>query len=107
MQRGIRWLDVFSVGLFKEGVLNDRQTLPIQNPQVKAYIEEQVSRPDFPLDQRFTYYLLATTGVCVVPASGFFSPYSGFRLTTLDRDEARRAKTYESVLGAIEQYTRS
>lgn len=97
----------YMMPLFKEGVLNDRQTLPIQNPQVKAYIEEQVSRPDFPLDQRFTYYLLATTGVCVVPASGFFSPYSGFRLTTLDRDEARRAKTYESVLGAIEQYTRS
>lgn len=97
----------YMMPLFKEGVLNSQQTLEISNPEVKAYIEEQVNRPGFPDDQRFTYYLLATTGICVVPASGFFSPYNGFRLTTLDRDEQRRTQTYNSVLEAIEKYTAS
>lgn len=97
----------YMVPLFKEGVLNDQQTLHIENDTVRAFIEEQVAQPGFPLDQRFTYYLLAATGICVVPASGFFSPYHGFRLTTLDRDPARREKTYTTVLKAIEEYTAS
>jgi len=60
-----------------------------------------------PLDQRFTYYLLASTGICVVPASGFFSPYHGFRLTTLDRDEARRKDTYARLSRAVTEYIAS
>jgi alanine-synthesizing transaminase len=97
----------YMMPLFKDGVLNNSQTLHIENDKARAYIEEQVAQPNFPLDQRFTYYLLATTGICVVPASGFFSPYSGFRLTTLDRDEARRKKTYNTIVEAIEEYTKS
>lgn len=110
-------LDVLSVNrtngafymmpLFKEGVLNNKQTLPIANPQVQAYIQAEVSKPNFPLDQRFTYYLLASTGIVVVPASGFFSPYHGFRLTTLDRDPVRRKDTYSRLTQAIAQYVKS
>lgn len=97
----------YMLPLFQEGVLNERQTLPIRSGAVRAYIEEQVSRPDFPLDQRFTYYLLAATGICVVPSSGFFSPYQGFRLTTLDRDEVRRKDTYARLSKAVEEYLAS
>lgn len=97
----------YMMPLFQDGVLNDKQTLPIENPQAKAYIEEQVNKPGFPLDQRFTYYLLASTGICVVPASGFASPYLGFRLTTLDRDDARRKDTYSRLSKAIEAYLAS
>lgn len=97
----------YMMPLFKDGILNEQQTLHIENPQARAYIEEQVSKPGFPLDQRFTYYLLAATGICVVPASGFFSPNYGFRLTTLDRDEKRRSQTYNTVLEKIGEYTKN
>ena len=97
----------YMMPLFEEGVLNDHQTLPIANPKVKEYIEEEVSKPGFPLDQRFTYYLLANTGIVTVPASGFFSPYNGFRVTTLDRDAVRRKDTYNRLAQAIQQYTNS
>jgi aspartate/methionine/tyrosine aminotransferase len=97
----------YMMPLFEEGVLNDKQTLHIENEQARKYIEAEVSKPGFALDKRFTYYLLATTGICVVPASGFFSPYNGFRLTTLDRDDARRKDTYARLSKAVEEYIAS
>ncbi len=97
----------YMMPLFEEGVLNENQTLPIANEKARAYIENEVNKPNFPLDKRFTYYLLASTGICVVPASGFFSPYYGFRLTTLDRDEARRTDTYARLSQAVESYLAS
>jgi alanine-synthesizing transaminase len=90
--------------LFKEGVLNDRQSLPIKNAAVKAFVEKEVSTPGFPLDKRFAYYLLAATGICVVPATAFFSQRFGFRVTTLERDEERRRKTYRRLAEAIAEY---
>ncbi len=97
----------YMMPLFEEGLLNDKQSLPLENEEVKRFVEEEVSKPDFPLDQRFTYYLLATTGICVVPATGFFSPYYGFRLTTLDRDDERRKDTYARLSKAVEDYIAS
>lgn len=94
----------YMMPLFKENVLNDRQTLNIVNDDARKYIESEVSKPGFPLDKRFTYYLLAATGICVVPASGFYSPYPGFRLTTLDRDEVRRKDTYARLSNAVREY---
>jgi aspartate/methionine/tyrosine aminotransferase len=93
--------------LFEKGVFNERQTLPIASEAARKYIEEQVNQPGFPLDKRFTYYLLASTGICVVPASAFYSPDYGFRLTTLDRDEVRRADTYKRLSKAVEEYLTS
>lgn len=97
----------YMMPLFQDGVLNDKQTLPLKNDAARAYIEGEVAKPGFPLDKRFAYYLLANTGICVVPASGFFSPYYGFRLTTLDRDEVRRKDTYARLSAAITEYTKS
>lgn len=92
--------------LFKEGVLSDRQTLPIKNPAVKKYIESLVGA-GVPLDKRFTYYLLANTGIVTVPASDFYSPFPGFRVTTLTRDPVQRKETYERLVQAINQYVQS
>ncbi|MFA4830817.1 MAG: pyridoxal phosphate-dependent aminotransferase [Patescibacteria group bacterium] len=97
----------YMLPLFAEGVLNNRQTLPIGHAETRAFIERAVGKLGMPLDQRFTYYLLAATGICVVPASGFYSPYPGFRLTTLDRDEARRKDTYARLSRAVEEYLAS
>ncbi|PIQ79669.1 aminotransferase [Candidatus Peregrinibacteria bacterium CG11_big_fil_rev_8_21_14_0_20_41_10] len=89
---------------FKQGSLNNRQTLPITNPQVKAYIEQAVATPNLADDKRFTYYILANTGIVCVPASDFFSPYPGFRLTTLSRNPEERKKTYERFAEATKAY---
>jgi len=97
----------YMMPLFDAGVLNDKQTLPIANDAARKYIEEQVSQPGFPLDKRFTYYLLASQGIVVVPASGFYSPYFGFRLTTLDRNPERRKDTYARMSKAVTDYLAS
>jgi alanine-synthesizing transaminase len=97
----------YMMPLFNKDVLNDKQRLQIKNPAVRVFIENEVSAPDFPLDKRFTYYLLAVTGICVVPATGFFSPYFGFRLTTLDRDNERRKQTYATLSSSIREYLAS
>lgn len=97
----------YMMPLFKAGVLNDKQFLNIENDKVREFIEREVSAPDFPLDKRFAYYVLAKTGICIVPASGFFSPYPGFRLTTLDRDPVRAKNTYESLVNAVKDYVES
>lgn len=97
----------YMMPLFKEGALKPGQTLPIENEQVRAFVEEKVSDPNMPLDQRFVYYLLAATGICVVPATGFYSPDYGFRLTTLERDPAKRDATYKRVVDAIDEYIAS
>ncbi|HMR01342.1 MAG TPA: pyridoxal phosphate-dependent aminotransferase [Candidatus Gracilibacteria bacterium] len=98
----------YMMPLFEEGVLNDKQTLPIANDDARAFLEKAVERAGgggpMPLDQRFAYYVLASTGICIVPASGFFSPHAGFRLTTLDRDPVRRKDTYSRLAAAVEEY---
>lgn len=97
----------YMMPLFTPGVLNDTQTLPIANDAVREYIEREVQVPGFPLDKRFTYYLLASTGICVVPASGFNSPYPGFRLTTLERNDEKRRDIYARLKEAVEAYLSS
>jgi len=70
-------------------------------------MEQLVMRPELPLDKRFVYYLLAATGICVVPATSFFSKHFGFRLTTLERNSAKRNEIYTRVEKAIKQYVES
>lgn len=97
----------YMLPVFKEGVLNSRQSLPIAHAPARDFIERAVSAPGFPPDKRFAFYLLASTGICVVPATDFESPLPGFRVTTLDRDPDRREKTYTALSRAVEQYLAS
>jgi aspartate/methionine/tyrosine aminotransferase len=93
--------------VFKEGKLKDGQTLPIKNREVADYVES-IIRPDFEHDKRFVYYLLAATGICVVPLkTGFNSTYHGFRFTLLDPDGESFKKNIETLRDAITLYLRS
>ena len=93
--------------IFDEGVLNNRQTLPIENAKAKEYVEELTSDSNLPLDKRFAYYLLANTGICVVPATDFYIEDYGFRVTTLEKDAEKRKDTYRKLKEAIEKYLTS
>ena len=90
--------------VFKDGALKDGQTLPIANREVASYLESIVI-PDFEHDKRFVYYLLAATGLCVVPLkTGFNSTYHGFRFTVLDPDIGSFKKNIETLRDAIQLY---
>ncbi|MCK7471901.1 MAG: hypothetical protein MZU95_14780 [Desulfomicrobium escambiense] len=64
--------------LFEDGVLNNRQTLPISNPKALEFIENKVKGVE--VDKRFVYYLLGSTGICVsclLPDSAVIEKASG------------------------------
>jgi aspartate/methionine/tyrosine aminotransferase len=47
---------------------------------------------------------LASTGICVVPLSGFASELPGFRFTLLEHDDARRREIYAAIGDAVRRY---
>ena len=94
--------------VFKEGLLTHQQTLPIQNGEVRELVEGLViEQPGCSLDKRFVYYLLASTGICVVPLSSFCTPEQGFRVTLLERNEEEFAKIFQTLAASISAYLES
>ncbi|MCK9181250.1 MAG: pyridoxal phosphate-dependent aminotransferase [Fibrobacteraceae bacterium] len=92
--------------VFKKGVLNDRKTLPIEDPKIKSLVESWVKNVPS-LDYRFVYYLLGATGVCVVPSSSFCSELNGFRITLLEEDEDELRLVFTKIRDAIKAYVKS
>ena len=91
--------------VFKNGVLKRNHSLPIKN-NLKKYIESCLERST--PDKRFVYYLLAATGICVVPLStGFNSSFQGFRFLLLETDDVKFKKTINTIAKAISDYTAS
>lgn len=92
---------------FEEGRLNGRQTLPIENNEVRELVEGLVNQPGCSLDKRFVYYLLASTGICTVPLSSFCTPEMGFRITLLERNEVEFTKIFETIAANVTAYLKS
>lgn len=88
--------------IFQEGVLNNTQTVSIENSEVLDYIEGLVG--EVSLDKRFVYYLLGATGICVVPMSGMNSELKGFRMTLLEQDDEKFSATVRVVADIIQDY---
>jgi alanine-synthesizing transaminase len=93
--------------VFNDGMLNNKQTLPIENQEVKAHVESLVNQPGVSLDKRFVYYLLGATGVCVVPLSSFATSLQGFRSTLLETDEEQFRKIFDKIADSIKIYLSS
>jgi aspartate/methionine/tyrosine aminotransferase len=91
--------------LFNESVLNERQYLSIAQPEVRAYVESLTKGIEY--DKRFVYYLLAATGICVVPLTSFFSPLLGFRMTLLDKDVDEFEHIVKTIAAKITEYIQS
>ncbi|MEN6638945.1 MAG: pyridoxal phosphate-dependent aminotransferase [Smithella sp.] len=91
--------------LFNESVLNERQFLPIEQQEVRRYVESLTK--DIEYDKRFVYYLLASTGICVVPLTSFFSPLLGFRMTLLDKDIEEFEYVVKTIAVKITEYINS
>ena len=91
--------------MFQPGVLNNNQTLKIENPAVRARIEELAK--NVTPDKRFVYYLMGATGIVVVPLTGFQCDHPGFRFTLLESDPQKRAWILKTLRDSIEAYIAS
>ena len=91
--------------MFEDGLLTNRQTLPIANAKVRGIVEELVRGVSD--DFRFVYYLMGATGVVVVPLTGFCCKHAGFRITLLETDDAKRNWTFATIAQAIKDYLKS
>jgi aspartate/methionine/tyrosine aminotransferase len=91
--------------MFEPDALNDRQKLAIAKPRIRQMVEELVVR--CPNDQRFVYYLMGATGICVVPLTGFCCKRPGFRVTLLETDDAKRRWTFQTLASALREYVAS
>ena len=92
--------------VFNDAILNGRQSLPIAQEEIRTYIGKLVSEP-IEFDKRFVYYLLGATGICVIPLTSFFTDLPGFRMTLLERDEARFEQIVRTLGEKIVQYVES
>jgi alanine-synthesizing transaminase len=92
--------------VFNDAVLNHRQFLPIEQDDVRTYIEKLVAE-NVEFDKRFVYYLLGATGICVIPLTSFFTDLPGFRMTLLDRDEAKFEQVVRTIGEKIVAYVES
>jgi aspartate/methionine/tyrosine aminotransferase len=91
--------------LFKENILNSRMKLIINNAQAESFIQGLLENSAN--DRRFVLYLLAATGICVVPLSSFCCKKDGFRVTLLEEDPDRFDKTYQMIADSIRNYLKS
>lgn len=91
--------------MFKDGVLNAQQRLPIENATVRARIEQLVGNVS--PDKRFVYYLMGSKGIVVVPLTGFHCSREGFRVTLLETDDAKRDWIFRTLRDAIDEYVAS
>ncbi|MDO8728988.1 MAG: pyridoxal phosphate-dependent aminotransferase [bacterium] len=91
--------------VFKNGILNKNQTLSVKN-NFKKYLDSCLTNAS--PDKRFVYYLLASTGICVVPlSSGFNSSLQGFRFLLLEPNESHFKKTVDIIAKSIIDYLSS
>lgn len=91
--------------VFKPGTLRPGQRLKVADSALRAFIEDQ-ARDKSP-DKQFAYWLLAATGICVVPLSGFACDMPGFRITLLETDNDKRRWILATLCAAIRDYLAS
>lgn len=90
---------------FHEGILNNKQTLHIADDKIRNRVEQLVQ--GVAPDKRFVYYLMGATGIVIVPLSGFYCKYDGFRATLLETNPEKRAWIFKTLRDKIEEYTAS
>ena len=90
--------------VFKDGLLNNRQSLKVDNPQVREVLVEALEQENLSPDKRLVLHLLAATGICLVPMTGFSTDLQGFRMTLLESDDSKRAWILSTLREKIEEY---
>lgn len=90
---------------FDDDVLNSAMKLNVENKKADEFIQPLlISAAN---DRRFVYYLLASTGICVVPLSAFCTLKDGFRVTLLEESEEKFDWIYRTLRDRIGEYIAS
>jgi aspartate/methionine/tyrosine aminotransferase len=93
---------LYATAVFTGDIEDAARSLPVRDPSLAEYISKQTA--NVAADKRFVYWLLASTGVCVVPLSGFASDLPGFRFTLLEHDDEKRRWIYRTLAQAAKDY---
>ncbi len=97
---------LYATAVFDAAAFNDDRAairrLPVKEASLAAYIEDRTT--GIAADKRFVYWLLAATGICVVPLSGFASDLAGFRFTLLEHDDDKRRWIYRTIAESAKAY---
>ena len=93
----------FSV-VFENNALNNNQKLDISAEHEVIISPELVGAEN---DKRFALYLMAHTGICVVPLTGFNCSLQGFRMTLLESDDEKFTWICQQLKEAIQNYLQS
>ncbi|MDR1430050.1 MAG: pyridoxal phosphate-dependent aminotransferase [Spirochaetaceae bacterium] len=78
------------------------RSLPVKDAALAEFIRKKTA--DVAPDKRFVYWLLASTGICVVPLSGFASELPGFRFTLLEYNDEKRREIFKTLGEASRAY---
>lgn len=84
-----------------------RNTLESVNKKVRLNLDKLERTPQAlanNTDFQFSYELMGSEGVCVVPLSGFGSTINGFRMTLLQEDDEVFTETLEKIGRGINNY---
>jgi aspartate/methionine/tyrosine aminotransferase len=97
---------LYATAVFDSGALEaggvESHFLPLADSTLDGYIREATK--EVAPDKRFVYWLLAATGICVVPLSGFASELPGFRFTLLEHDDEKRRWIYKTLGESVRKY---
>ncbi|MDR0689010.1 MAG: pyridoxal phosphate-dependent aminotransferase [Spirochaetaceae bacterium] len=101
---------LYATAVFDSDVMGDEtkarsRFLPVSDPSLGEFITKEIA--DVAPDKGFVYWLLASTGICVVPLSGFASYLPGFRFTLLEYDDEKRRKIYKTLAESAKKYLAS
>ena len=80
-----------------------RATLEAKNKATRLYINT-LKEKKLAADFQFSYELMGSEGVCVVPLTGFGSNVTGFRMTLLQENDAVFTETLAKIGRAIRAY---
>jgi aspartate/methionine/tyrosine aminotransferase len=98
---------LYATAVFHDGFLEDAAksrafSLPVSDPSLGEFIRTKTA--EVAPDKQFVYWLLASTGICVVPLSGFATDLPGFRFTLLEHNDEKRRRIYQTIAEAARAY---
>jgi aspartate/methionine/tyrosine aminotransferase len=98
---------LYATAVFDPAVMKDEKQakarfLPVSDPSLGEFIKEKIA--GVAPDKGFVYWLLASTGICVVPLSGFASDLPGFRFTLLEHNDEKRRQIYKIMAESAKKY---
>ncbi len=86
--------------------LSDRMNLRIEDRKMEEFLRQRCP-PGISLDRKFAYQLLGQKQICVVPLSGFVCDLPGFRVTLLERDDAKFERVFTSIAESVNEFVAS